>query len=118
MPEGYAASSGTQISSDRVERAEGCLLGFCALREIAGTTEVEIIYGLAPAAWGQGLATEAAQAVVKHGFETIGLARIWGRTDPPNSASLRVIERLQMRPAENPGHETTPIVAFVLDRRA
>jgi ribosomal-protein-alanine N-acetyltransferase len=94
------------------------LIGFCALREIAGTDEIEIIYGLAPEAWGQGLATEAASAVMRYGFEELQLARIWGRTDPPNLGSQRVIERLGMRPAPNPGHETTPMVSFVLERPA
>ncbi len=91
-------------------------LGFCALREIAGTADVEIIYGLARDACGNGLATEASRAVLAYGFEVIGLPRIWGRTDPPNAASLAVIERLGMRPADNPGEDTRPIVAFVLDR--
>ncbi|MEX0978112.1 MAG: GNAT family N-acetyltransferase [Pirellulales bacterium] len=52
------------------------LIGFCALREIDGTAEVEIIYALAPCAWGNGFATEALRAVLAYGFEVIGLARI------------------------------------------
>src|SRR5690606_3130336 len=79
------------------------LAGFCALREIAGTREVEVLYGLTPEMWGQALATEAARAVLRYGFEVLGLPRIWARTDPPNVASRRVIERLGMRVAENPG---------------
>ena len=55
------------------------------------------MYGLAPAFWGRGLATEAARAVLAHGFGTVGLARVIAATDVPNTASTRVMERLGMR---------------------
>ncbi|MGD9723231.1 MAG: GNAT family N-acetyltransferase [Pirellulales bacterium] len=92
--------------------------GFCALREIGGTTEIEIIYGLASDHWGQGLATEASRAVLAYGFDVLSLTRIWGRTDPPNIHSLAVLARLGMQPAVNPGHETQPMATFVLERSA
>ena len=72
------------------------LIGFAGLREIGDTPEVEVLYGLRPAHWGRGLAIEAAHAVLAHGFDTVGLARIAGRTDTPNRASARVLERLGM----------------------
>jgi ribosomal-protein-alanine N-acetyltransferase len=97
-------------------RGETDLAGFCALREIDGTREVELLYGLAREHWGRGLATEASRAVLSYGFQTAALAHIWARTDPPNAASIAVIERLGMRPAENPGREALPILAYVLDR--
>lgn len=58
--------------------------------------EVEILFSLEPAWQRRGLATEAASAVVAHGFAT-GLERIVGRCDAPNEASRRVLERLGMR---------------------
>jgi RimJ/RimL family protein N-acetyltransferase len=70
-------------------------VGFCGLRR-AGD-EVELLYGLWPAHQGVGLAAEAARAVLRHGFASVGLARIVARTDPPNRASVRVMERLGMR---------------------
>ncbi len=91
-------------------------IGFVALRAIEGTVEVELLYGLYRTAWGSGYATEASLAVLSYGFEQVRLARIWARTDPPNVASIRVIERLQMQAAENPGSETIPIAAWVLER--
>jgi RimJ/RimL family protein N-acetyltransferase len=54
-------------------------------------------YGLARDAWGKGLATEAARAVVDYGFSALGLAKVWARTDPRNAASVRVLEKLGMR---------------------
>jgi ribosomal-protein-alanine N-acetyltransferase len=90
------------------------LAGFVALRLIDGTDEVEVYYGLAPRFWGQGLATEAARAVVDYGFKVLELPRIWARTDAPNTASVRVAKRLNMQPAADPG--ATSFVSFVIAR--
>jgi [ribosomal protein S5]-alanine N-acetyltransferase len=73
------------------------LLGFAGLRAIDGGGEIELLYALHPAHWGRGYAVEASRAVLVHGFETVGLERIAGRTDTPNAASARVLERLGMR---------------------
>ena len=46
---------------------------------------------------GQGLATEAAQALVDFGFTSLGLHRIFARTGKSNTRSWRLMERLGMR---------------------
>ena len=94
------------------------LTGFWALREIPPGLEVELLYGLAPKAWEQGLATEGARAVLEFAFDALNLTRVWARTDRPNVASQRVIQRLGMRPGDNPELEPTPLVAYVIDRAA
>jgi [ribosomal protein S5]-alanine N-acetyltransferase len=76
------------------------LIGFGGLRQFkleeSGADEIEILYGLAPNYWGRGLATEAAQAFLRYGFEELGLENIYAGADPPNKASLRVMQRLGM----------------------
>ena len=76
-------------------------IGFCGLRhftEDGGVkSEVEILYGVAPEHWGKGVATEAAGAVLRYGFEDRKLPRIYAGADPPNAASFRVIEKLGMK---------------------
>jgi RimJ/RimL family protein N-acetyltransferase len=52
--------------------------------------EVELAYLLAKEFWGRGLATEAARAIVEHGFERLGVPRLICLIDPGNDASLRV----------------------------
>ena len=47
--------------------------------------------------WGKGFATEALQAVLAFGFETIGLQRIEGNHFIRNPASGRVMEKCGMR---------------------
>jgi RimJ/RimL family protein N-acetyltransferase len=46
---------------------------------------------------GHGYATEASRALLRLGFEELGLHRIFGRLDARNPASARVLERLGMR---------------------
>ncbi len=72
------------------------LIGFCGFRFFGDKREVELLYGIAPAYWGQGLATEAAGAVLRFGFEECGFDRVYAGADPPNAASFRVMEKLGM----------------------
>jgi RimJ/RimL family protein N-acetyltransferase len=57
----------------------------------------EIGYIFDPAYQGRGLATEAAGALLRLGFEGLGLHRIVARCDARNTASARVMERVGMR---------------------
>jgi [ribosomal protein S5]-alanine N-acetyltransferase len=58
----------------------------------------ELGYGLARRLWGQGLASEAARAVVKAAFDTYPqLIRMRAKADARNARSLRVLEKLGMR---------------------
>lgn len=81
-------------------REEPELVGFCGLRPIGESADVEVLYGIAPRLWGRGLATEAARAVLDFGFRRAALPRIYAGADPPNRASFRVIEKLGMRFAD------------------
>jgi ribosomal-protein-alanine N-acetyltransferase len=51
-------------------------------------------YGLAHAYWGQGIGSEALQAIVQFGFEHMNLHRVYARTIADNHASVRLLERL------------------------
>lgn len=73
----------------------GGLIGFAGCRPW-GTGEPELLYGLRPAWWRRGLATEACHAVLTHVFETLGHPLVFAATDPPNHASVGVMERLGM----------------------
>ena len=56
----------------------------------------EIGWRLPRHAWGQGYAVEGARGLVTHGFETLGLTRLWAETMAVNARSRRVMERLGM----------------------
>jgi RimJ/RimL family protein N-acetyltransferase len=101
------AQSNRMFSSEKIGlfgvrmRGSEDLLGFCGFVRLEGTEEPELGYELTRKAWGRGLATEAARACLRHAFEEAGLERAIAGADAPNRASLRVIEKLGMRPAGN-----------------
>ncbi len=74
----------------------GGLLGECGLR-YRKEGDVEISYGLAKQAWGQGLATEASLAVLDHGFRDIGLEEVVAIAKASNLRSHRVMIKLGMK---------------------
>ena len=43
----------------------------------AACPDDEVGYALSPACWGRGLMPEAVEAVLRYGFEELGLLRIW-----------------------------------------
>lgn len=93
----------------------GAFIGFAGIAvprwEAANITPcVEIMWRFAPAAWGRGLATEAASAALDDGFAQHAFAEVLSFTVQPNARSWRVMERLGMRrsPADDFDH---PFVA-------
>ena len=72
-------------------RDTGAFIGWFTLKYAARSADIEVGYMLAPEAWGQGYATEGATAIVRYGFDDLGLDRIIGVTYPENFASQRVL---------------------------
>ena len=81
------------------ERGTGSLLGDCGLQPLEHLgPEIEVGYDLHPRAWGRGLATEAARAVMGYAFGALGLERVVAVVKPDNLASQRVLEKAGLRP--------------------
>jgi RimJ/RimL family protein N-acetyltransferase len=55
---------------------------------------VEVLWRLRKEFWGRGIAYEAANQAIAHGFSKAGLAEIVSFTTPPNLRSIRLMERL------------------------
>jgi RimJ/RimL family protein N-acetyltransferase len=72
---------------------------------------VEIGWRIAARHWGSGLATEAAQEVLRFAFESTGLDSVVSFTVPGNIRSLRVMEKLGMThdPADDFDHPRLPM---------
>ncbi len=80
-----------------VRRSDGRLLGGVGLnRDQAGSSRAMLGYCYHRDAWGYGYATEAARAVLRFGFEELGLHRVWAGCDPENLGSVRVLTKLGM----------------------
>lgn len=71
-------------------------LGFAGLStyEIDGVECIEMGYRLAPAYWGDGLATEAAAQILEYGFTELDLPSIGVIILPEHVASRRVAEKI------------------------
>jgi ribosomal-protein-alanine N-acetyltransferase len=81
-----------------VDRDSGRLIGNCGVRvNDAKRREGNIGYELNPEVWGRGYATEAARAMLRFGFEELGLHRIWAGCVADNVGSWRVMEKVGMR---------------------
>jgi ribosomal-protein-alanine N-acetyltransferase len=83
-----------------VFKPEGRYIGRCGLYPLCTESgqivpnEALIAFYLARPYWGRGLATEAGEAFIAHGFYQLGLDRIEAGINANNKASLRVIEKL------------------------
>ncbi len=73
------------------------LCGVCGLWPHTDPDTAEIVYSIEPDRWGQGFATEAAEAVLTHAFTKTTVAAVIAAMDEGNAASVRVAERLGLR---------------------
>lgn len=79
-------------------RETGEMIGNVGLRRMgARSPEADLGYELAPAWWGRGIATEAAEAMLRFGFETQRLDRIHAHCVLDNEGSARVLEKIGLR---------------------
>jgi RimJ/RimL family protein N-acetyltransferase len=72
-------------------------IGMCGLIKRAALDNVDIGYALLPKFWSRGYAFEAALATKEYARNGIGLKRLVAMTDPANTASIRVLEKLGLR---------------------
>jgi RimJ/RimL family protein N-acetyltransferase len=77
-----------------VVRRSDELVGVIGLAPQGECRSAELGYYVGRPHWGQGLATEAAQAIVRFGLETMGYAKLTSRYHADNPASGRVLEKL------------------------
>lgn len=77
------------------DRSNDALIGAVTLFRVdRDHRHAEIGYALGAAHWGKGLASEAVRIVLDYAFNALGLERIEADTDPRNTPSRRMLERL------------------------
>lgn len=110
-----AASRGDELGTWQGYAIEfqGRVVGEVGLFLQLSGREADLGFALHPKAQGQGLATEAARALIDHAIDDLGLERITAHTDAANLRSSRVLERLGMVPIQ--GEKG---LAYVLSRPA
>ncbi len=80
------------------EAASGMLAGSVELRAIdTEHAQAELSFWVGRPFWGNGYATEAGSALIRHAFGPLGLNRVYAFHMARNPASGRVLARLEMR---------------------
>lgn len=81
-----------------VEQEQGTLIGAIEL-QVTSTSHrrAELGYVLHRQWWGRGYAGEAAAALLRFGFDDLGLHKVSATCDPRNKASARVLTKIGMR---------------------
>lgn len=92
------------------------LAGFCGMRDFEASGVPELLYGIHPDHWGEGLVSEAARALLDHAFVHCELPRIVAATDTPNQSSVKVMQRLGMGFVERKTWHGLDTVFYSLDR--
>lgn len=97
-----------------VDRLTREFVGFGGLRSLLGTPEV--VYHLATAQWGKGLATELALASLRFGFEEHQFERIVAIAKPLNAASIHVMEKIGMHYEKHASYYGIDVVQYGISR--
>ena len=88
--------NGSGLRLGIVVRETDTLCGGVGLRIEPDHRRAELGYWIGVPFWGKGYATEAASAMVKYGFETLRLRRIFASHIVSNSASAKVLRKIGM----------------------
>jgi RimJ/RimL family protein N-acetyltransferase len=91
-------------------------LGWCGLFPLEASGLIEIGYRYIRSAWGQGIATEAARAVLDHGFRELGFDPIVAVTHPANLASRHVLKKIGLNACDSAYHYGQWLSFFRLSR--
>lgn len=107
IPHPYSASdaeaflakleTGEQIAFAITLHPDQPLIGGVGLRMERDHNRAELGYWIGVPYWGNGYATEAARAVLQHGFDTLGLQRIYASHFSNNPASSAVLRKIGMQ---------------------
>ena len=91
-------ATGREVHFAIARKDTDALIGVGGLIGITPGHMAEIGYWVGLPYWKQGYCTEAAGAMVRYAFETLGLRRIHGCCSGNNRASARVMEKIGMKP--------------------
>ncbi len=76
-------------------------IGTSGLVYYNNTFDIELSFRFLKEYWNKGYATETSLALLKYGFEKLGLQKIVCSSDIDNKASIRIMEKIGLRLIEN-----------------
>ena len=92
------------------------MIGYCGFQTFDGTPDIEIVFGYLKEYWGNGIATEAAIACLRFGFENLPFEKVYAATVPENKASQKVLEKIKMKYDEKTVHYEMNLLLFAITR--
>ena len=96
LPERFKKGESVELAI--AHRQEGFLIGGIALMNMDKQSELaELGYWIGKPYWRNGYGTEAASAVLRYGFEAVGLNRIHAKYFKRNPASGRIMQKIGMK---------------------
>jgi len=97
-----------------IHKETGKFIGRCGLLPwtIQGQYDIEVAYTIAEECWGQGLGTEAAEALLNYGFEKLNLTRLICLIDKENIASQKVAKKIGMLFEKEVQDEMGPFLVY------
>lgn len=101
-----------------LRRSDDRAVGMSGLLRRDTLPHPDLGYALLPEFEGQGLASEAGAAVLRHGFEVLGMERVLAIISSGNAASARVLEKLGMRPQGRQHFAYETLLVYGIDRDA
>lgn len=72
-------------------------IGWCGLKYLPESKEIDLGYRFKKQYWGKGYATEAAKTCISYAFAHLSVGRIIAKTHIENIGSLKVIEKCGMQ---------------------
>jgi ribosomal-protein-alanine N-acetyltransferase len=96
------------------DRETGQMVGQGGLQStfVGDGDQVEVAWAIVPERWGQGLATELAEAAIAVAFDDLGLSEVVAFSLPDNSASRRVMDKTGFVYEGNIFHAGLPHVLY------
>ena len=98
-------------------KADNTFIGWCGLKHLAETNEIDLGYRLLPECWGQGFATEAAKHTLDYGLHALNLQIITARAKIENTASIKVLEKTGMQFLKNETVDDCSVKTYVALKR-
>jgi RimJ/RimL family protein N-acetyltransferase len=99
-----------------LDKKKESYLGWCGLRLLEESGNVDLGFRFLKKHWNQGIATEAAKAALKVGFDLLNLESVIGRAIPENKGSIRVLEKVGLSYWKDGHDHGSPIVIYKIDK--
>lgn len=98
-----------------LRKSDDQFIGWCGLKFRPSTGLVDLGYRFIRQFWGQGYATEAAQATIQYAFDELKINLIAAAAEPDNGASVRILTRCGFRPTGKGEVDGFPVILFQLE---